>query len=701
MRSDQGLSASDLRLMNELPTGLALFNDDGSMVEANSTFMAATGLMPGMTDVIKFSSLFGTALSACQQANGVTAKLASGHHSVSTKPVAGWGWLCQLHDVTSWVDAHAMAHEVATRDSLTGLLNRSSLLPEVARAVADNSRPAALLMIDLDRFKAVNDTLGHPVGDALLAKVGERLTASLRGTDTVARLGGDEFAVLQVGAEQPNGAETLAKRLVEVLSRPYVIQGHMIDVGASIGVAIAPASVTSDVLFKQADIALYRAKDGGRGRYTFFEQHMDEAMQARRSLEQDMRRALAFRQFELHYQPQMDIASRTVTGMEAFLRWRHPIRGLVAPNDFIPLAEETGLIVPIGEWVIRQACEDAASWPVDVMIAVNVSAKQLASGKLVSSVEGALARAGVAASRLEIEITESVLMSDVAGCVETLHRLRDLGARVSMDDFGTGYSSLSYLSSFPFDKIKIDQSFVREGDAVKNEGIVRAITAIGKHLGMATIAEGVETEAQLGHMALSGCGSVQGYLISRPVPAADVAALFETLRVTHESVPTPTDRNSHVAEMTPETDLYRLVYYSRNAIFGLDEEVTGSVDAILATSQRNNARVGVTGALMFTDGLFAQVLEGRMEAVEEVFERIQLDDRHAEVQLLSFAPVETRVFPNWAMAFVGNDEPSRRKFGHYAASSGFDFSTVDGDTMVAHLQQLLVDEEGAKVRLAA
>jgi predicted signal transduction protein with EAL and GGDEF domain len=525
------------------------------------------------------------------------------------------------------------------------------------------------------------------------------LSASLRATDKVARLGGDEFAVLQVGSEQPAGAETTAKRLVEVLSRPYVIEGHMVDIGASIGIGIVGDGVTGEALLKQADMALYRAKDGGRGRYTFFEHHMDAEMQERRSLEIDLRRALAFRQFELHYQPQMCVTTQTITGMEALIRWRHPTRGLVAPADFIALAEETGLIVPIGEWVIRQACQDAASWPGEASVAVNVSAKQLASGKLVRAVQDALARAGIPAARLEVEITESVLMSDVRDCVDTLHRLRDLGVRVSMDDFGTGYSSLSYLNSFPFDKIKIDQSFVRQGDAARNDGIVRAITAIGRHLGMSTIAEGVETEAQLESMTASGCGSVQGFLVSRPVPSEEVLALFERLCL-H---PRSGGIGQAAAEMivAAEPGVHRLVYYSRNAIYGLDEEVSGSVGAILAASQRNNARVGVTGALMFTDGFFAQVLEGSLTAVEQVFERIQLDDRHAEVQLLSFGPVERRLFPNWSMAFVGNAERGRQQFGHYAASSGFDFAAVSGDDMVVHLRALLVDEELSGMKKAA
>lgn len=698
--SDLQPNTYDLRLLRELPTGVALFDEHGELVEGNAAF--ASALRASGSREMNFTALFGHSPPHFSQGGVAPVTFDDVHLAVSTKAVPDWGWLCQLQDVSSWVSGQAAAEESAVRDTLTGLANRSRVKPEVDRAAANPSQSSALLMIDLDRFKAVNDTLGHPIGDALLRKVADRLSASVRSHDMVARLGGDEFAILQTGVEQPAGAEALAKRLVEVLSRPYVIEGHMIDIGASVGVALLPGAADGDTLIKHADIALYRAKNEGRGRYAFFEPHMHEEMQERRALELDMRRALAFRQFELHYQPQMDLASRTITGMEALLRWQHPERGMVAPGDFVPLAEETGLIVPIGEWVMRQACEDAASWPNDIAVAVNVSAKQLASGKLVRAVEDALGRASLPATRLEIEITESVLMSDVDGCVDTLHRLRNLGARVSMDDFGTGYSSLSYLSSFPFDKIKIDQSFVRSGDAERNDGIIRAITAIGHHLGMTTIAEGVETDAQLDSMTSNGCGSVQGYLISRPVPADQVPALFDKLRADSEAAP------SLIVEVVPElppapaeTDLFRLVYYSRNAIFGLDEEVTGSVASILTRSQANNAVDEVTGALMFTDGYFAQVLEGRREAVERVFERIQLDDRHSDVQLLAFSPANARVFPNWAMAFVGNDERGRQKFGHYAATSGFDFAAADAEGMVQHLRRLLITEEGVSLRAVA
>ena len=685
------------KLLSELPGGVALFDDRGSLIDANDVFFStlADAHRPGT----EFATMFGVEPAACTPHQGHAVAIDDRHIAVTTKHVSGWGWLCQLHDVSAWVSSYAAAQKAAERDPLTGLPNRSLIGPELTRAVTQEGS-TALLMIDLDRFKWVNDTLGHGVGDTLLRKVAQRLSGSVRPSDMAARLGGDEFAVLQTGVSQPEGAATLAKRLVEVLGRPYVVDGHMIDIGASIGVAIADATSDADTMFKQADIALYRAKNAGRARYTFFEQRMDDEMQDRRALEVDLRRAIAFRQFELYYQPQFDLASNSVTGMEALIRWRHPERGMVPPGEFITVAEETGLIVPIGEWVIRQALEDASGWPGDLTIAVNVSAKQLASGKLVGTVRNAIANAGIQGSRVEVEITESVLMSDTQQCVETLHSLRALGVRVSMDDFGTGYSSLSYLRSFPFDKIKIDQSFTRSGDPERSDGIIRAIAAIGLHLGMTTIAEGVETRAQMGEIAASGCGSVQGYFISRPVPAQDVLKLIDRLNTTDVAASKDVEPTV-VTLFPPETGIHRLVYYSRNAILGLDEEVREAVDQILTASKRNNASAGISGALMFTDGYFAQVLEGQRDAVEEVFERIQLDDRHADVQLLSFEAVDGRLFPNWAMAFVGHARGSREKFGHYAATSGFDFNSADGDQIVVQLRALLVDEEKLSLRKAA
>ncbi|MBE7247540.1 MAG: EAL domain-containing protein, partial [Actinomycetospora chiangmaiensis] len=320
------------------------------------------------------------------------------------------------------------------------------------------------------------------------------------------------------------------RRIVDLIGRTYMVEGHLLTIGASVGVALAPEDgADADRLLKNADLALYRAKLDGRGTYRFFEPEMDARMQARRKLELDMRQALARREFQLHYQPQLQLESERLIGCEALIRWRHPDRGLVSPLDFIPLAEEIGLIVPIGEWVIRQACRDAMTWPAHMSVAVNVSPAQFKSDRLVETIISALATSGLPARRLEVEITEGVLLQENAKTLQTLHRLRELGVRVSMDDFGTGYSSLSYLRSFPFDKIKIDRSFVKDlASKPDGEAIIRAIAGLGKSLGMTTVAEGVETSEQMQRIRLEGCTDVQGYLISKPVPTEDLARVFES-----------------------------------------------------------------------------------------------------------------------------------------------------------------------------
>ncbi len=691
MISETNLSPVDAGLLlNALPTGIALLDNGGTIIEANATFLAAVGC--ASDELPPFRELFGAGPNDFADA-GRTVAIGERHFSIRLHPIAEIGAVCHLHEVTDWVIDQANTRRSSHTDALTGLSNRAAFLPELSNA-AEGRNTVALLTVDLDDFKGVNDTLGHPVGDALLAKVSERLSSALRKTDRLARLGGDEFAILQTDVAQPEGAETLAKRLVDLIGRPYVLQSHMIDIGASVGVALSDAARDADELMKQADIALYRAKKEGRNTYRFFEESMDAEMQERRAMELDLRRALPFRQFELHYQPQMNLKTKAVTGMEALIRWQHPTLGAIPPDRFIPLAEQTGLIIPIGEWVIRQACEDAALWPSDVVVAINVSAKQLASGKFVNTVMNALAHSGLRPDRLEVEITESVLMTNIEGCVATLHALRDLGIRISMDDFGTGYSSLSYLQSFPFHTIKIDQSFVRSIAGEKSAGLIRAITAIGEHLGMGTIAEGVETSEQLDHVTTSGCNSAQGFLFSRPVPSGEVGALLDRLAIQ------PIDTRGPTSDAQPEdvgdpieNGLYRLVYYSQNMIMGLDEEVEAAVQQILETSQRNNAAVAVTGALMFTDGLFAQILEGQQAEVERVFERIQLDERHGEVHLLSFGPVESRIFARWAMAFVGETHDSKNAFAHCADESGFDYEAASADEMTSQLFRLLTDED--------
>ena len=450
---------------------------------------------------------------------------------VELYPVAGQGWAITLEDVSARRAAEVSAAEMARLDPLTGLPNRLQLRERLDAALARLQRTGegcALLLVDLDRFKPVNDTLGHPIGDALLQKVADRLRSTVRATDTVARIGGDEFVILQTAVRDPGDTQGLARRIVDLIGRAYMVEGNLVTIGASVGVALAPADGSeADRLLKNADLALYRSKLDGRGTFRFFEPAMDARMQARRQLELDMRHALARREFQLHYQPQMSLASNRLVGCEALIRWRHPERGTVSPLDFIPLAEEIGLIVPIGEWVIRQACRDAMRWPQPLSVAVNVSPAQFKSDRLVETIVSALSNSGLPAGRLEVEITEGVLLQENDKTLQTLHRLRELGVRVSMDDFGTGYSSLSYLRSFPFDKIKIDRSFVQDmSHKPDGEAIIRAIAGLGKSLGMTTVAEGVETPDQIERIRAEGCTDVQGYLISKPLPADELMTLL-------------------------------------------------------------------------------------------------------------------------------------------------------------------------------
>jgi predicted signal transduction protein with EAL and GGDEF domain len=369
------------------------------------------------------------------------------------------------------------------------------------------------------------------MGDALLQAVSGRLRAFVRPTDIVARLGGDEFAIVQMLVDQPVGATSLAARLIREISEPYVVQGHQIVIGASVGIAVAPNDGTDpNRLLKNADLALYRAKEDGRGTYRFFEAAMDAKMQARRGLELQLRKALALGEFEVFYQPLINLETNRVSGCEALLRWRNPGRGLVPPGEFIPLAEEIGLINAIGGWVLKQACTEAAGWPEEIKVAVNLSPVQFKRGTVVLDVIAALGASGLPAHRLELEITETVLLQDTEATLSILNQLRALGAHISMDDFGTGYSSLSYLRKFPFDKIKIDQSFIRDlSDQPDSIAIVRAIAGLGSTLGIATTAEGVETDEQLEKVRAEGCTEVQGYLFGVPKPANELGALLQQL----------------------------------------------------------------------------------------------------------------------------------------------------------------------------
>jgi diguanylate cyclase (GGDEF)-like protein len=431
-------------------------------------------------------------------------------------------------------ESQARSQYLAYHDSLTGLGNRllfKEQLEEALRDVSVTPHPLAVLFLDLDGFKAVNDTLGHSIGDLLLKSVAAKLRDILSRTDRIARLGGDEFAILQISATQPGSSIALAEKIIEIVGQPCNIDGHDVTVGASVGVAVAhPGDMNTENFLKSADLAMYSAKADGRGTYRMFDPAMDAIVQARRILERDMRASLVQNRFKLFYQPLVNLQTKKVTAFEALMRWDHPERGMVAPSEFIPVAEEIGLIVQLGEWALRQACGEAMGWPDYISVSVNLSPLQFAKGNLVATVINALASSGLPASRLELEITETVLLEKSERNIGILNQLRGLGVRISMDDFGTGYSSIGYLRSFQFDKIKIDQSFIR--DLLVDKGslaIVRAIAGLGASFGMTTTAEGVETEEQMRCLNLEGCIEVQGYLYSEPVPADQINELLESL----------------------------------------------------------------------------------------------------------------------------------------------------------------------------
>jgi diguanylate cyclase (GGDEF)-like protein/PAS domain S-box-containing protein len=440
--------------------------------------------------------------------------------------------LLALMDITERKRADARLAFLAQHDGLTGLPNRNLLRQQMDEMLLHTRRSAdkaAVLVLGLDNFKSVNDTLGHGVGDKLLRGVAKRLRSSLREEDTLARLNSDEFAIVQSGMTRPEDAALLSRRLLDAIADPYLIDGHSVVIGATVGIAMAPGDgEDSEKLLKNADMALSRAKTESRGTFAFFEAGMDARAQIRRKIELDLRDAIQNEVLRPYYQPLIDLSTGRITGFEALVRWPHPERGMVAPGEFIPVAEETGLINGVGRLMLRRACMDAALWPDDVRVAVNLSPAQFRAGNLLSIVMDALKQSGLPPERLEVEITETVLLEKSDTVLATLHALRTLGLRISMDDFGTGFSSLSYLRSFPFDKIKIDQIFVRDLAANRDaQAIIRSIVSLGKGLGVTITAEGVETEAELSCLRAEGCHEAQGFLFSRARPHDEIVALLK------------------------------------------------------------------------------------------------------------------------------------------------------------------------------
>jgi diguanylate cyclase (GGDEF)-like protein len=517
-RSDRaaGLALNAFMSMNR---AVAIFGPDGKLLMPNLVFDKLFGDTDLLDRVNRDASVN----------NGKTdhqITLADGRAFwVETIPMDG-GWLVSAYHMTE-------RSAKARTDTVTKLGNRLKFHEQLTELLADPDRVverAAVMMIDLARFKAINDSLGRNIGDGLLAQVADRIKSGLGRGDIAARLEGDKFAIIQVDQPQPQSAAALADRLLDLIGRSYLVEGQLIDIAASAGIVLVCAGATDgQLLLRNAELALHRAKSDGHGTYRFFEAAMDARMQYRRNLEIDLRRALALREFALVYQPQLNLRLNKVTGFETLLRWHNPVRGTVSPLEFIPVAEDTGIINSIGEWVLRTACQEAAGWRGAHNLSVNVSAIQFKSANLVETILSALRDSGLDPRRLELEITESVMLDAGGPAAAVLRDLRDIGVRVALDDFGIGYSSLGYLRSFPFDRIKIDQSFVRGtvNDAV-GRAVVRAVSALGQSLGMATVAEGVETEEQMARIVSEGCTDVQGYLISRPMPPEQIESFLRS-----------------------------------------------------------------------------------------------------------------------------------------------------------------------------
>lgn len=533
--------------IESIPQGLCLIDADDRLLMSNSRFMALYDLKP---NDVRQGTLIRDIMATCQ-ANGAKAITRDGseitHHeenfsAFERKPMllnfrnertilvrtarTPEGGLVSVHeDITERRKQERQISHLAYHDVLTGLANRRLFRDTFGKLLADptQNREVALLYMDLDLFKTVNDTLGHPVGDQLLIAVAERLQSCLRGTDSVARVGGDEFAVLLTDDPSPEEAARVSSRIIDKIGRPYEINGQAIVVGMSVGIAISPRDGHDpDRLMKCADMALYRAKAEGRNSYQFFEPEMGAKIQARRTLEMELRSAVETEALELAYQPQAGIADGNFEGFEALIRWRHRERGFISPEEFIPVAEETGLIITIGRWVLMQACQEAMRWPEHMQVGVNVSPVQFRANTLVADVEAALSASGLPPHRLELEITEGILLQHTTANLETLESLRQLGVRIAMDDFGTGYSSLGYIRRFRFDRVKIDKSFVHDVvDSIDSRAVVHAVCGLCSTLDIQIVAEGVENEDQLEILWKEGCSLIQGYYIARPMSAAD------------------------------------------------------------------------------------------------------------------------------------------------------------------------------------
>lgn len=534
--------------INSLAHGLSMFDREAQLIVCNQTYLDIYGLSPSsIAEGISFEDILWRQVAAGVFTEGsatvyVAMQLAEAQRreiftrivklrdgrflSIWHKPLEDGGWISTHLDVTAQRTAEERIIYLAGHDSLTGLPNRYQLHSQIGRTLAvmgDGAR-AAVLYLDLDRFKSIKDTYGHAIGDTLLQQASQRLTECVGDQGSVARLGGDEFVVFQMASKFPSATTSLARTIVSRMSDPFYVDGLQVALSASAGIAIAPDSGRdAEQLLRNAALALHRAKKDGRGRFCLFEQGMDSYLQERRNLEIDLAGAIERNELEIVYQPIVRLPSCQVSGCEALLRWRHPQRGTIGPDVFVPVAEESGLIISIGAWVLQEACRQAATWHNSIRLAVNVSAVQFQSGTLALSVAAALRQSGLPSSRLDLEITESVLLNDNEETMKMLYQLRELGVKFSLDDFGTGFSSLSYLQRFPFDSLKVDRSFVdRVASSPDRAAIVRAILGLGRNLKKSVIAEGVETRDQLDWLSAEGCPEVQGYFFARPSTSAEL-----------------------------------------------------------------------------------------------------------------------------------------------------------------------------------
>lgn len=554
-------------------------------------------------------------------------------------------------------------------DPVTNLLTRTRLITRIGSALNHPDRPTLkIVCIKIDQLNEYRAEAGESASNRLLQKVAKRLTDVIPKNWLVASDGASSFVVMAMDNtrhESDANFESTMSKAKEMLGRPYLVDCEVAELTVNIGWACCEPESTTLELLRQAELSLATNTESKSGVDRAYSSDMDEKRRDERKLEFDLRKAILLNEFELHYQMQLDYTNRKISGFEALIRWKHPERGMIFPDVFIPLAEKSGLIVAMGEWVIKTACQQAMLWPQDIRVAVNVSPVQLQSDNLINVVKSSLRESGLAPERLEIEITESTAIQDETSSRQVLLALKSEGVTIALDDFGTGYASLSYLRSFPFDKLKIDQSFVRsEENRVENDLVLQSMFTLGKCFGMTTLAEGIETEEHQEKILGLGCDKAQGYLYSRPIPFENTFSLLEQFNnIAIETYETPQTQESATGiEKSTEGALFQIAYISDNATSTAPEQLSLMMDSIQRSSKRNNTLDNISGALMFNQRCFAQILEGESDVIENAFERIQSDPRHQNVQVLDFGPIEQRSFPEWAMAFVGETNQNTEQF---------------------------------------